>query len=51
MLEYLKMNGMSQAAYNISFVMHEALVTGPLLCAALDFTVWYRIYRKLSEKE
>lgn len=43
MLEYLMMNGMSQMAYNISFILHEAFVSGPLICATLDSIVWYRL--------
>lgn len=45
MVDYLKMNGMSQAAYNLSFVMHEAFINGPLICLALDGLIWYRFYR------
>jgi len=41
---YLKMNGMSEMAYNLSFVFHEALINGPLICVVLDSLVWYRCY-------
>jgi hypothetical protein len=44
MLAYLKMNGMSEMAYNLSFVLHEALINGPLICLVLDLLVWYRCY-------
>ena len=43
-LEYLQMNGMSQTAYNVSFVMHETLVNGPLICVILDSLIWYRLF-------
>ena len=44
MLSYLKMNGMSETAYNVSFVIHEAFVNGPMICVVLDLLVWYRCY-------
>ena len=43
-LGYLKMNGMSQAAYNISFILHEAFINGPLICVCLDVTIWYKCF-------
>lgn len=36
------MNTMSETAYNISFVLHETLINGPLMCAMLDWLMWYR---------
>ena len=43
MLEYLMMNGMSQTAYNISFILHEMFVNGPIIVVILDGIVWYRV--------
>ena len=48
MLDYLKMNGMSQVAYNLSYVLHETFVNGPLVCLTLDALIWYRFYREQS---
>ena len=50
MLEYLKMNGMSQSAYNLSFVLHETLVNGSLICVTVDLILYYRLDKELSEK-
>jgi len=33
-------------AYNLSYIMHECLVNGPLLCLVLDVTLWYRMTPK-----
>lgn len=42
LIEYLKMNGMKEAAYNLSFVLHESLINGLLICLALDLIVYKR---------
>jgi hypothetical protein len=43
MLEYLMMNGMSQTAYNLSFILHEMLINGPIIVGILDGIIWYRV--------
>lgn len=40
--DYLKMNSMSETAYNISFVLHETLVNGTIMIILLDAIAWYR---------
>ena len=42
LIEYLKMNGMKETAYNLSFVLHESIINGVLICLALDFLVYKR---------
>ena len=43
-LEYLIMNGMSELAYNLAFILHEAFVIGPMICFLFDGLVWYRLF-------
>jgi len=42
LIEYLKMNGMKEAAYNLSFILHESFINGALICLAIDVTVYKR---------
>ena len=42
LIEYLKMNGMKEAAYNLSFVLHESFINGTLICISLDALVYRR---------
>jgi len=42
LIEYLKMNGMKEAAYNLSFVLHETFINGTLICLLLDAIVYRR---------
>jgi hypothetical protein len=49
-LEYLKMNGMSETAYNVSFVIYEGIVTGPLICLVLDLALYYRLFYCQNEE-
>ena len=44
MLEYMMMNGMSELAYNLAFIFHEALVIGPMICMLFDALVWFRLF-------
>jgi len=46
-LEYLKMNGMSQTAYNIAFILHETFINGPLICICLDLLCYWRLEPKM----
>ena len=45
MLGYLKMNGMSQSAYNLSFVVHEMLINAPITCILVDAMIIFRFER------
>lgn len=41
LLEYLKMNGMSPTAYNLSFVLNEMIVNAPISCILVDaLIIW-----------
>ena len=42
LIEYLKINGMKEAAYNLSFILHESLINGLLICLLLDGIVYKR---------
>ena len=42
LIEYLKINGMKEAAYNLSFILHESLINGLLICILLDTIVYKR---------
>jgi hypothetical protein len=45
MLGYLKMNGMSPTAYNLSFVLHEMLINAPITCVLVDIMIVSRFER------
>lgn len=45
-LQYLLMNGMNQTAYNVSFVLHEALIIAPMVGTSLMTLVWYMHFHK-----
>lgn len=47
MLEYLTMNGTGRLAYNLSIVLHETLISGPLICVTVDFLLWYKLPPKV----
>jgi len=43
MLEYLKMNSMSETANNLAFVLHESVVNGLLISLTIDSLCFFRL--------
>lgn len=43
-LQNLQMNGMNATAYNVSFMLHEALIIAPLICLTLNAVIWYFLF-------
>ena len=49
MLEYLTMNGTSRLAYNLSVVLHETFINGPLICLSVDALLWHYLSDKTRD--
>jgi hypothetical protein len=40
------MNGMSPSAYNLSYILHEMIVNGPITCVLVDAIIIWRFDRE-----